>query len=106
MNTKKTEPILTVTSFDKTTPEYQLMGDFYKLFRVLYQVNDNDKFYEQAVVLFDEFYEKYKGNDIKEHFDDTFITDLASTLGAFIERKAAAQRNAVKENSEPELEIV
>ena len=106
MNTKKTEPILTVTSFDKTTPEYQLMGDFYKLFRVLYQVNDNDKFYEQAVVLFDEFYEKYKGNDIKEHFDDTFITDLTSTLGAFIERKAAAQRNVVKENSEPDLEIV
>lgn len=106
MDTKETKPIFTVTSFDKTTPEYQLMGDFYKLFRVLYQVNDNDKFYEQAIALFDEFYEKYKGNDIKEHFDDAFITDLTSALGAFIDRKAAAQRNAAKENSEPDLEIL
>lgn len=105
MNMKETESILTVTSFDKTMPEYQLMGDFYKLFRAIYQVKDNDRFYEQAASLFDDFYEKYKGNDIKEHFDDDFITDLTSVLGAFIDRKAAAQRNAVKENTEPELEI-
>ena len=105
MSVKENEPILTVTSFDKTTPEYQLMGDFYKLFRAIYQVKDNDRFYEQAVVLFDDFYKKYKDNNIIEHFDDDFITDLTSALGAFIDRKAAAQRNMTKENNELELEI-
>ena len=38
MTTKEISPILTVTDFEKDDPEYQLMKDFYKLFKVLYQV--------------------------------------------------------------------
>lgn len=87
MSVKENEPILTVTSFDKTTPEYQLMGDFYKIFKVVYAVKDDDRFYEQAISLFHDFYEKYKDNDIAEHFDDKFLTDLTGALGAFITRK-------------------
>lgn len=92
MTTKEISPILTVTDFEKDDPEYQLMKDFYKLFKVLYQVKDNDRYYAQATHLFDEFHQKYHGNDIKDHFDDAFLADLTNTLGAFIERKAALTR--------------
>lgn len=101
MNTKETNPILTVTSFDKTTPEYQLMGDFYKIFKAVYAVKDDDRFYEQATLLFHDFYEKYKDNDIAEHFDDKFLTDLTGTLGAFITRKVT-RLDELKEEKEKE----
>ena len=96
MTTKEISPILTVTDFEKDDPEYQLMKDFYKLFKVLYQVKDNDRYYAQAMHLFDEFYQKYHGNDIKDHFDDAFLTDLINTLGAFIDRKAALTRESTQ----------
>ena len=107
MTTKEISPILTVTDFEKDDPEYQLMKDFYKLFKVLYQVKDNDRYYAQAMHLFDEFYQKYHGNDIKDHFDDAFLTDLINTLGAFIDRKAALTREptqAIEKEREKERE--
>lgn len=98
MTTKEMNNHLTVTSFDKTDMEFQMMGDFYKVFRAIYAVRDDDTYFAQAVSLLDEFYHKYEGNDIAEHFDDKFLTDLTGALGAFVERKTACIRNKEKES--------
>lgn len=97
MTMKENSNHLTVTSFDKTDTEFQMMGDFYKVFRAIYAVKDDDTYFAQAAGLLDEFYHKYEGNDIAEHFDDKFLTDLTGALGAFVDRKTACIRNKEKE---------
>ena len=101
---KNTSPFIP-TQFNSGDKEYELYKDFYNIFRLVYEVQDNEAYYKAVEKRLYDFTRKHipEGRAYSDYdYHDKLVMNLSNSLAQFVQQKAEYLEQQVQNKEEEE----